>query len=72
MHTNLAGVTMGWLDVPVKMSYLHSVTTTDHADNTRKPITNNKGANKEQTSVVNANPRFVAYKMIMPVFHDGD
>ena len=37
----MAGVTMGWLDPPGKMSYLLEVT----ADNdTFKPITDNAGA----------------------------
>ena len=72
MHTNLGGMTMGWLDVSGKMSYLHSVTANDHADNTRKTITENKGVDKRRTSVVNADPRFVADKMIVPMFYDSD
>ena len=72
MHINLAGATIGWLDVPGKMSYLHSMTTNNHADNTWKPITENKGADKRWTRMVNANPRFVANKMIVPMFYNGD
>ena len=62
---------MGWLDVPWKSSYLHSVTANDHTDYTQKPITENKGADK-QTSMVNANPRFIADKIIMLMFYDSD
>ena len=59
MYTNLARMTMGWLDVPGKISYLQSVTTNDHA-------------NKQQTSVVNADPRFIADKMIVLMFYNSD
>ena len=46
MHTNMAGVTMGWLDTPGKMSYLLEVTGDNSANDTRKPITDNVGASK--------------------------
>ena len=68
----MARVTMGWLDTPGKISYLLEVTDNNHADNTRKPITDNAGAAKRGSSVVNANPRFVADKLFCPVFYDGD
>ena len=42
MHTNMAGVTMGSLDTPGKMSYLLQVTTNNHAYNMRKLITDNQ------------------------------
>ena len=44
MHTSMAGVTMGWLGTPGKMSYLLEVTA-DNTD-TRKMITDNIGAGK--------------------------
>ena len=42
MHTNMAGVTMGWLDTPGKTSYILDVT----ADNNHKLIVANIGASK--------------------------
>ena len=38
MHTNMAGVTTGWLDTPGEMNYLLKVTADNHGDNTRKPV----------------------------------
>ena len=72
MHTNMAGITMGWLDTPGKMSDLFEVTANNHADNTRKPITNNVGASKHRSSVVNADPRYMADKLFCSVFYNGD
>ena len=46
MHTNMAGITMGWLDTPGKISYLLEVTANNHADNARNLITDNIGASK--------------------------
>ena len=63
MHTDMGGVTMGWLDTPGKMSYLLEVTADNHGDNTRKLITNNIGASKRRLSVVNANPRYAVDKL---------
>ena len=66
--TNMAGVTMGWLDTQGKMSYLMQVTANNHTENSRKLITSNIGANKSRMSVVNVDPRYVADKIFCPVF----
>ena len=59
----MAGVTMGWLDTPGKMNYLSEVIDDNNANNTRKPITDNMGASKQQSSV--------ADKLFCHVFYKG-
>ena len=72
MHSNLAGVTMGWLDTLRKTSYLHQITADNHVDNTQKSITNNAGAKKQRESIINADPRCVVDRLIVPLFYGGD
>ena len=72
IRTNMVGVTMGWLDTPRKMSYLLEITTNNHANNMRKPITDNIDTSKHRSSVVNADPRYMADKLFCPVFYNRD